>query len=63
MIGKNGGVVRFTAVANLPSDCHNCAADTAYRAFCPDHRGNRPCAFCAGRGWRVKDTRWLSCNH
>ena len=63
MEGRNkSGSARYAAVDPLESSCGGCAEEINTRMFCPQHREDRPCNWCAGRGWRVLGGRWIACS-
>lgn len=63
MIGKDGSLIRFTDIEDLTSDCTGCSTEKLTRMFCEEHREGRPCNWCGGRNWQVRDGRWVTCNH
>jgi hypothetical protein len=62
VIGKDGSRIRFSNIEDLPSDCTRCASEVQTRMFCPEHRQGRPCNWCADRGYRVLNQRWIPCD-
>jgi len=58
---NKSGTARYATIEPLESDCPNCNEEATTRMFCPPHREGRPCNWCADRGWRVKDGRWIAC--
>lgn len=59
---KPARVVRFTNI-DAPEDngCGECLALKNLRMPCERHREGRPCAWCLGRGYTVKENRWSPC--
>lgn len=56
------GTVRFTSLTPPPDNgCGACAELKNTRALCGAHRGGRPCMWCGGRGFRVREGRWVRC--
>lgn len=53
--------VRYTSVRPPEGDCPDCVAIQNTRAFCDTCRGDRPCTWCGGRGWRLREGRWIRC--